>query len=100
MQNIAEAPEAELGVQSVPGLYFTASWEFARIGAALEKSELRDQITSLEDASRVINRRASMSEDPAKWADQVEKISVATQEVAAICVTTDEDWGTLGWYGG
>lgn len=100
VQNVADAPEAELGVQSVSGLYFTASREFARVGAALEKSELRDQVTSLEDASRVINRRASMSDDRAKWADQVEKISAATQEVAAICVTTDENWYTLGWYGG
>lgn len=100
VQNAALAPDESLSVDSERGLYFTANWEFDRIEAIVADSELKAPVAALKQASGAMNRVLQSTDDPAKWADHLAKISAATQDVNAACTASDPNWGTLGWYGG
>ncbi|MET4159798.1 hypothetical protein [Agromyces sp. PvR057] len=100
MQNAALAPDEALSVDSERGLYFTANWEFDRIGAIIAGSELEAPVAALKQASGAMNTVLQTTDDSAKWADDLAKISAATQAVNTACTAIDPNWGTLGWYGG
>ena len=100
VQNAALAPDGALSVDSARGLYFTANWEFGRIEANVADSELEAPVTALKQASGAMNRVLQATDDPAKWADDLAKISTAIQDVSTACTTIDPEWGTIGWYGG
>jgi hypothetical protein len=100
VQNTALAPDGALSKASEGGLYFTANWEFDRIQAIVIGSELEAPVEALEQASGAMNVALQATDDPAKWADHLAKISAATQEVNAACTAIDSGWGTIGWYGG
>ncbi|PWC05663.1 hypothetical protein DCE94_05250 [Agromyces badenianii] len=89
-----------MSVDSERGLYFTANWEFDRIEAIVADSELEAPVAALKQASGAMNRVLQATDDPAKWADDLAKISTATQDVNTACTAIDPNWGTLGWYGG
>ncbi|UOE42727.1 hypothetical protein [Agromyces larvae] len=100
VQNAQLAPDGAMDKVTARGLYFTAGWEFARIGKSMTDSVLSTPITSLEQASNAMNIDMHATDDPSKWADNLDKLDAAVQEVNAFCRNLDENWGTLGWYGG
>lgn len=98
--NAQQAPDGAMDKVTARGLYFTAAWEFDRIGKGIQDSDLSAPLTALEQASNAMNVDMNATDDPTKWADNLDKINAAVPEVRAVCMNIDENWGTLGWYGG
>ncbi|MFF2388353.1 hypothetical protein [Agromyces sp. NPDC058104] len=98
--NAQVAPEGAMSAETAGGLYSTASWELRRIDAALDDSELDAPVTRLGEAATTMSARVEASSDPASWADQLEKIETANQEITAACNAAGTELVVLGWYGG